>query len=244
MVTPARSGILDTGLLARMQHLRSTLFRIVIVFLGTSLLAYPFASQLLGLLARPLGMKLVMYAPMEGFLGHITVALATGFCLSAPYFLYTLGRMLRAMGLSPRMTRHCTVAAGALFLIGASFCYFVVLPVTLRFLLSFGGENLDTGIAVSRYLWLTLGLSTTCGFIFELPLVVIVLHTMGLLSREVLTQNRRYAMLASAVLTAILTPTPDAFTMSALLLPLIALYEVSIILVRIAEARQGAVPEE
>ena len=238
MVTPAQPGILDTGLLARMQQVRSTLFRLVIVFLGTSLLAYPFASHLLGLLARPLGMKLVMYAPMEGFLGHITVALATGFCLSAPFFLYTLGRMLRTIGLSPRMTRRCTVAAGALFLVGASFCYFVVLPVTLRFLLSFGGENLDTGIAVSRYLWLTLGLSTTCGFIFELPLVVIILHTMGVLSREILTQNRRYAMLASAVLTAILTPTPDAFTMSALLLPLIALYEVSIILVRIAEAKQ------
>ena len=87
-------------------------------------------------------------------------------------------------------------------------------------------------------------MSTTCGFIFELPLVVIILHTMGLLSRQVLTQNRRYAMLASAVLTAILTPTPDAFTMSALLLPLIALYEVSIILVRIAEAKQAAAPEE
>ena len=238
MATPAQPGILDTGLLARMQQLRSTLFRVVIVFLGTSLLAYPFASQLLGLLARPLGMKLVMYAPLEGFLGHITVALAAGFCLSAPYFLYVLGRMLRALGLSARMARRCTVAAGALFLVGASFCYFVVLPVALRFLLSFGGENLDTGIAVSRYLWLTLGLSTTCGFIFELPLVVIILHTMGLLSREVLVQNRRYAMLASAVLTAILTPTPDAFTMSALLLPLIALYEVSIILVRIADARQ------
>ena len=238
MVTPAQPGILGAGLLARMQQMRSTVFRLVIVFLGASLLAYPFASHLLGLLARPLGMKLVMYAPMEGFLGYITVALATGFCLSAPYFLYTLGRILRAIGLSPRMTRRCTVAAGALFLVGASFCYFVVLPVTLRFLLSFGGENLDTGIAVSRYLWLTLGLSTTCGCIFELPLVVVILHTMGLLSREALTQNRRYAVLASAIFTAILTPTPDAFTMSALLLPMIALYEVSIILVRIAEAKQ------
>ncbi len=225
--------------MARLQQVRSTLFRLVMVFLGTSLLAYPFASYLLGMLARPLGMKLVMYAPMEGFLGHITVALAAGFCLSAPYFLYTLGRMLRAMGLSATMTRRSTVAAGGLFLVGASFCYFVVLPVTLRFLLGFGGENLDTGIAVSRYLWLTLGLSATCGCIFELPLVVVISHTMGLLSPEFLTRNRRYAMLASAVLTAILTPTPDAFTMSALLLPLLALYEVSIILVRIAEARQG-----
>ena len=69
MATPAQPHILDTGLLARLQQVRSTLFRVVMVFLGASLLAYPFASYLLGLLAQPLGMKLVMYAPMEGIPG-------------------------------------------------------------------------------------------------------------------------------------------------------------------------------
>jgi sec-independent protein translocase protein TatC len=87
---------------------------------------------------------------------------------------------------------------------------------------------------------MTLGLSGICGVLFELPLIVMLLHHLGLVSRDFLTRNRRYAILLSAVLTAILTPTPDAFTMSALLLPLLALYEVSILLVRWAEHRARA----
>src|SRR6266705_2572769 len=122
--------------------------------------------------------------------------------------------------------------------LGARFCYVVILPVTLRFLLSFGGENIEAGISVSRYLSMSLGLSAACGITFELPLVTLILHHLGLLSVSFLTEHRRYAVLLGAIFTAIITPTPDAFTMSTLLLPMLALYEISIVLMRIAERRQ------
>jgi sec-independent protein translocase protein TatC len=105
-------------------------------------------------------------------------------------------------------------------------------------LLSFGGDNVEAGISVSRYLSMTLGMAAACGLTFELPLVALLLHHLGLLSIAFLTTHRRYAVLLGAVFTAIITPTPDALTMSALLFPLLGLYEISIVLMRLAERRQ------
>jgi sec-independent protein translocase protein TatC len=233
--------LLTTNFFTHSQRLRRAVLRLVLVFVGSSALASLFAAPLLHVLVRPLGKQLVMYAPMEGLSGYITIALTMGGIFTGPFVLYELYRFLRVTCHFPRFTALASVlSAGGLFLLGASFCYLVILPVTLRFLLSFGGENISAGIAVSRYLALMLGLSSACGVIFELPLVVMLLHTLGLLRLEFLTHNRRYAILVGAIFTAILTPTPDAFTMSAMLLPLLTLYEVSILLVRLAIRRDKA----
>src|SRR4029450_13795360 len=120
--------------------------RLLIVFAVASAVAYPLAPYLLHLLARPLGAPLVMYAPLEGFMGHVTVSMTTSICLLAPFLLYESNRLLRRVcGLPPRVPLGSTTAAGVLFALGASFCYVVILPVTLRFLLRFGGENVEAG---------------------------------------------------------------------------------------------------
>ena len=210
---------------------------IIALALGT-LVAFPFAGELLHIVKQPLDAKLVIYDPLEGFLGYVKVSIAAGFLLVLPFLLYEAKRILQQVcQLPPAVALGGTFAAGVLFFGGVSFCYLGILPVTLRFLLSFGGENITAGISVSRYLALTLGLSAVCGVMFELPLVVLILHRLGLISIAFLTQNRRYAILIAAVLTAIVTPTPDAFTMSMMLGPMLVLYEVSILLMRIAERR-------
>ena len=84
-----------------------------------------------------------------------------------------------------------------------------------------------------------LGLSAACGAVFELPLVVLILHRLGLLSIAFLTENRRYAILFATIAAAVVTPTPDAFTMSMLLVPMLALYEISILLLRLIERREA-----
>lgn len=234
----AEPNILTSGLLDRVESVRRSIFRLAIVLLLGTLVAYPFAGWLLHIVKQPLDGKLVIYAPMEGFLGYITVSIAAGFLLLLPFLLYEVKRILQYVcSLPPAVAVGGTVAAGGLFFGGVVFCYLGILPVTLRFLLSFGGENITAGISVSRYLSLTIGLSAACGAMFELPLVVLILHRLGLISIAFLTQNRRYAIVIAAVITAIVTPTPDAFTMSMLLVPLLALYEVSILLMRIAERR-------
>jgi sec-independent protein translocase protein TatC len=233
-------SLLTTGLLERAENVRRSIFRLGLVLVLGTLVAYPFAGQLLHFIKQPLAAKLVIYAPLEGFLGYIKVSIAAGFLLMSPFFLYEVKRLLQYVcQMPPRMALSGTVAVGGLFLVGAGFCYVAILPVTLGFLLSYGGENITAGISVSKYLSLTLGLSAACGAMFELPLVVLILHRLGLISIAFLTQNRRYAVLLAALATAILTPTPDAFTMSMLLGPLLALYEVSILLLRLAERRQA-----
>ena len=232
--------LLTADLFVSLEQVRRSVLRLAIVFAVASAVAYPLAPRLLHFLARPLGTPLVMYAPLEGFMSYVTIAMTTSVCLVAPLLLYEVHRLLRAVcGLHRRLALGSTVAAGGLFALGAGFCYVVILPVTLRFLLGFGGENIAAGISVSRYLSMSLGLSAACGLIFELPLVALILHHMGLLSVAFLTGHRRYAVLLGAIFTAIITPTPDAFTMSTLLLPLLGLYEISIVLMRLAERRQS-----
>jgi sec-independent protein translocase protein TatC len=176
--------ILTTGLLSHVENLRRILFRLVMVFLLTSLAAYPFAQHLLHFVKQPLAATLVMYAPLEGFLGYVKVSLATGFVLTAPLLLYEVKRFLQVVcRLRPRQALLGTVATAGLFLLGVSFCYVVILPVTLNFLLSYGGDNIAAGIAVSKYLSLTLGLAAICGAIFELPLVTLVLYWLDVLAR-------------------------------------------------------------
>ncbi len=232
-------SLLTTGLFAHVETVRRTVFRLVIVLILTALAAYPFAEHILHFVKQPLGASLIIYAPLEGFLGHIKVSLAVGFLLTAPLALYELKRFLQTVcRLSRRSALTATGATAGLFLLGVSFCYLIILPVTLRFLLSYGGDNIAPGISVSKYLSLALGLAAGCGVMFELPLVTFLLHRLDMISIAFLTTNRRYAVLLCAVATAILTPTPDAYTMSMLLAPLLGLYEISIIVLRVTESRQ------
>ena len=233
-------SLLTAGLFTRVEQVRWAIFRLGLVLALTTLAAYPFARHLLHFVKQPLGAALVMYTPLEGLLGYIKVSMAAGFLLTSPLLLYEVKRLLQHVcRLPPPLALGGTIAAGGLFLAGVSFCYGAILPVTLGFLLSFGGENITAGISVSRYLSLTLGLSAACGAVFELPLVVLILHRLGLLSIAFLTENRRYAILFATIAAAIVTPTPDAFTMSMLLVPMLALYEISILLLRLIERREA-----
>jgi sec-independent protein translocase protein TatC len=228
--------ILTTGLFDRVNVVRRTVYRLALVLLGATLLAYPFAAQLLHIVQLPLHAPLIIYAPLEGFLGYIKVSVATGVLLTSPLIFYEIKRFLETVCRMPhKMAVGGTVASGGLFLLGVVFCYAVMMPVTLGFLLSYGGDTIAAGISVSKYLALALTLAAVCGVMFELPLVTFVLHRLGLISIAFLTENRRYAVLIAAVATAILTPTPDAFTMTLLLVPLLALYEVSILVLRVVE---------
>ena len=234
-------SILTTGLLSRVEQVRRAIFRLFFVLLFATLAAYPFAGRLLHVVKLPLNATLTIYAPLEGFLGYIKVSIAAGFLLTSPLLLYEVNRFLQAVcRMSTRAALAGTIATGGLFLLGVGFCYVAILPVTLGFLLSYSGDRIAAGISVSKYLSLTLGLAATCGAIFELPLVTLILHRLGLISIDFLTQNRRYAVLIAAIITAIVTPTPDAFTMTLLLVPLLGLYEVSILTLRVMERRDRA----
>jgi sec-independent protein translocase protein TatC len=233
-------SILTTGLFAQVEAVRRMVFRLAMILVLATVVAYPFAPFMLHIIARPIGTPLTMYAPLEGFLGYIKVSFAAGFLVISPLLLYEINRFLqRICGLKAKIAFLATGVSAGLFGVGVGFCYFVILPVTLNFLLNYGSETIAAGISVNKYLSLTLGLSAACGVMFELPLVTLLLYRLGLVNLGFLTSNRRYAILVSAVATAVLTPTPDAYTMSMLLVPLLGLYEISILVVRVADYRRG-----
>src|SRR5499433_4246744 len=105
--------LLTSDVLASLEYVRRSVLRLLIVFAVASAVAYPLAPQLLHFLARPLGAPLIMYAPLEGFMGYVTVAMTTSLCLLAPLLLYEIHRLMRSVcGLPPRVALGSTTAAG------------------------------------------------------------------------------------------------------------------------------------
>ena len=120
-----------------------------------------------------------------------------------------------------------------LFVGGVSFSLFLVLPTALKFLIGFAGDALTPMIAVGNYIGFITSLALLCGIIFQMPLIMLFLSFIGIVNAKMLTSYRRYAYFACFALSAVVTPTPDAFTMIIVALPMLLLYEVSIILVRV-----------
>jgi sec-independent protein translocase protein TatC len=140
--------------------------------------------------------------------------------------------------IAPGLYRHekrvllpFTLVSTICFLAGAAFGYFIVFPPAFRFLLGYASEILDPLPAVSEYFSLSLRLLIAFGIIFELPVLMVFLGKMGIVDVPFLRRNRKYALLLSFVVAAILTPTPDVVNQLLMAGPLVVLYEVSILAV-------------
>jgi sec-independent protein translocase protein TatC len=119
------------------------------------------------------------------------------------------------------------------FLGGAAFGYFVVFPPAFRFLVGYASETLEPLPAVSEYFSLSLRLLLAFGIVFELPVFMVFLAKIGMVDTAFLRRNRKYALLISFVVAAILTPTPDVVNQLMMAGPLMVLYEVSILAVSV-----------
>lgn len=115
------------------------------------------------------------------------------------------------------------------FLGGAAFGYFVVFPPAFKFLVSYTTDYLTPMPAVKEYFSLCLRLLIAFGVIFELPIFMVLLAKIGLVNTAFLNRNRKYAILLSFVIAAILTPTPDVVNQLMMAIPLVVLYEISIL---------------
>jgi sec-independent protein translocase protein TatC len=125
-----------------------------------------------------------------------------------------------------------------LFYLGAFFCYFVTLPFGIRFLLGYQSATIRPMISAGKYISFCTGFVFAFGIIFELPLILALLSAIRLVTAAFLTRNRRYAILLIAILSAVLTPTPDFFNLMLMGGPLYILFEVGVLLVKIIERRR------
>ncbi len=180
-------------------------------------------------LAKPVG-HLVFLSPTEAFMAYFKLAFFAGLFLASPVILSQIwGFASSALKEKERKTLLFFLPFSViLFLCGAAFAFFIVIPLALKFLINFAGPEVLPVISISEYLSFITILTLVFGVVFELPAVIIILAKLGMVTPAFLSKNRRWAVLVIFITAAVLTPTPDAFTQILMAVPLIFLYEVSI----------------
>lgn len=214
--------------------LRKTLLALsAAIFLGTCGF-YLVSPQLFAFLQGHLHQHLAFFTVTEPFLAHVKLALVATLITLMPVFVFCLWR---ALATPFRLTITSQIAfiitTCLLFYAGSLFCYFVTLPFGITFLLGFESEQLKSVISVGRFVTFVTVFVLAFGLIFELPIFMVFAGKVGLIPRRTFAQNRRYALLAIAIVAALLTPTPDVVNMLLMGGPLYMLYEAGILILRL-----------
>lgn len=181
------------------------------------------------------GNKLIFTNPTEGFFAYLNAAMVGGACLAAPIFLYHI-LMFVLPGLEKgerRWVFRLLPLSIFQFLLGCAFAIKMVLPSTMGFFMGFATDQLIPQIKIGEFVGFIVTVTVICGLIFELPIVLLFLAGIGLVSSAFLARHRRMAYFLSFVVAAVATPTPDAFTATAVALPILINYEASLWLIRI-----------
>ena len=229
-----------------LQHLRELRRRVaicVVALLIGSAVSFAFFEQIIEWLVRPArdlqtgaGGQLVYTEVTELLTTSIKVSFVAGFVLAFPIILYQI-IMFVAPGLTGREKRYLLgFLPGALlvFACGVGFAYFVMTPPALHFLLTFGEGVAVPLIKVSNIVNLMIRLLFWMGLVFETPLVMYLLAQIGLVDARKLSRFRRYWVVVAFVMGAIITPTFDRINQALVAVPLLVLYELGILLARLA----------
>jgi sec-independent protein translocase protein TatC len=226
------------SLMDHLEELRNRILVSLVLIIVCSTLVYNFTPQIMDILVKSVG-KLYFTSPAEAFWVKVKLAFFIGLYCALPFLFYQLWKFIE-LGLRRDEKKHVlplSIASFGLFTLGAGFCYFLVIPVAIKFLLSYGSDTLIPLISVSQYLSFIGCLVFAFGGTFQLPLVLMFLARIGIVNVRALTKFRRFAILGSFIIGAALTPTPDMVNQTLLAVPIIVLYELSILLIRIFERK-------
>lgn len=187
-------------------------------------------------LARPVVLlnkvSFITTTPMEPVLVKVKVALVIGIVFALPVLMWQIWSfVLPALKQNERKILYLVVPSSIfLFIGGAAFCFYLILPVGIKFLLLAGSGGVASTPFVTKtsYLSFLLTFLLTFGLVFQLPIVLIILMRIGLVSPQTLAKKRRWALFIIIILAAVLAPTPDLFTQALMAGPMYLLYEISI----------------
>jgi len=239
-----------------LSHLEELRKRFVAISIGIGVafvICYIFSERLFQYLILPLkavlpkGDRLIFTNLPEMFITYLKVSLIAGILLAAPFIFYELWLFI-APGLYQREKKYVipfVLFSTILFVGGALFGYFVVFPFGFKFFLGFSNEYVKALPSVKQYFSFSIKLLFAFGVVFELPVVIFFLTKMGMVTSDFLKKQRKYEILLIFVIAAILTP-PDVATQCMMAGPLLLLYEISILISKMAKRkkRDEDTPEE
>lgn len=214
---------------------KDMLFGVVLAPAGSGFLTY----RLLGF--EPFTLHLINTGLTEQFMVHMKVAMLAGLLIASPYILYVLFRFI-----SPalydnerRYSVRITVSAYIMFMVGIVVDYFVIFPLTVRFLGTYQvSADVSNMLTISSYVDTLAIMSLVFGIVFEMPVVSWLMARAGLLRAEWMNRYRRHAVVAILVVAAVITPTSDMFTLLVVSLPIWLLYEASVVVVRMTAVKR------
>ena len=224
-------------------HLQELRKRLILSFIAVGagfVLCYAFAESIFDILAAPLikmmpaGGSLIFVSVAEAFFTYMKVAFIAGLILTSPFVLYQIWAFV-APGLYRHEKRYVVpfVLAGSFFFaLGIFFGYFVALPVGFKFLLGFATDFIKPMPSMKEYLSFSIKFLLAFGLVFEFPVVLVLLARIGVVDARTLAKQRKYAILLIFVFAAVMTP-PDLISQVLMALPLMGLYELSILLSKI-----------
>jgi len=222
-------------------ELRSRLLACILWLIGGTVLGYLVHATVLRLLIAPLNQPVFYNSPSGGFDFVLQMSFLFGFVVTVPIFLYHVLRFVEPIlpERSPRQLLLLLLASCALLICGMAFAYFVSLPAALYFLDSFTPDSIQALISTSEYFSFVTRYLLGFGVLFQLPLILLVINTVQPLRLRQLLGYEKWVILASFIVAAFLTPTPDIFNQLLMAVPLIILYQISILAVWVVNKKHS-----
>ncbi len=242
-----RSG--EKTFLDRLDDVRGRMIRAAIALIvGTAGGFYlAMTYNVLGIATAPVmpfldGERLKYLSPIDPFYVTFKLALCIGVIVTLPYLLRQVWALLEPLMLpdEKRLMVPAILGGVVLFAVGTLFCYFVALPFILGFTMGFQTDSLEQSIVIGEYLAMVLRLLGAFGVAFELPIVILLGTVLGVVTPEFLAAKRRHAIAIITIASAVVTPS-DVGSMLLLMIPVMILYEASIIMARLIVARRDRV---
>ncbi|KPJ89819.1 MAG: hypothetical protein AMS17_00400 [Spirochaetes bacterium DG_61] len=219
--------------LSVVEHLGELRRRVVYILLAvavTSGAAYAFIDEIIAFITKTGGIEnLVFISPTEAFFVTIKLSILVGIVGAMPFILFQIWRYV-GVALKKNERKYLIYfgpVSYLLFLIGAAFAFRGVLPLGIKFLLSFSRENITPLITLNAYVSFLGKMITAFGLMFELPLVILLLSKLGIVTPETLKKGRKFAIVGIFLMAAILTP-PDVVSQIMLAAPVLLMYEIGV----------------
>lgn len=225
---------INTSLIVFFTELRKSLRALGLSLLVTTAVIFFLSSRLLDIIQHHLSGKLYFFSIAGPFLSHVKISVFLAVYLLMPWIMTVIWRaMAKPFGMKGLPLAFFITFTCLLFYSGSVFCYFITLPMGIKFLLGYGSNELKPVISITRFVHFTTFFILAFGAIFELPIFMVFLARVGVCSRKFFKKNRRYAILIISIVAALLTPTPDVFNMTMMGVPLYMLYEAGIIIMMV-----------